>query len=653
MLLGVDTGGTFTDFVLLAEGRICIHKRLSTPAAPEQAILAGIADLGLDPQCDDLMVIHGSTVATNAALEGKGVRTLFITNRGFKDMLTIGRQARRELYNLQPKPIAPPVPPELCLETGGRLSVDGELLEPLTELDLDAIRQAIADLEPEAVAINLLFSFVDDSGERAIESAIPSDIFSSRSSFVLPEYKEYERGMATWLNAWLGPLVNRYLTDLQNALKPTPLAIMQSSGGTIDAAQAAKRAVNLLLSGPAGGLAAAQFIGQQTGQPQLMTFDMGGTSTDVALIDDDIKLTREGKIGHYPVAVPMVDMHTIGAGGGSIAFIDEGGLLQVGPQSAGADPGPACYGQGGLEPTVTDANAVLGRLRAENFLGGALRLDIEAARSAIQCIAKPLGLSIEETAEGIISIANEHMSRALRVISVQRGYAPANFQLCCFGGAGGLHVCALAESLGMDSAVVPVYGGVLSALGMLVAPRERQLSRSQTGLLGTTGISIIQQSIAQLAEQGMAELLAEGVAAEQVQQQPSLDLRYQGQSFSLNVPWQNPAQAAEAFHQAHLQRYGHQLDAAVELVNIRLGLKAWSDRVALPELQPSPVKPQPTSRIALAGIADHVPVIERQHLNAGDSIEGPALITEQVSTTLLAPGWRLQLDQLGNLQLRR
>ncbi|MGB5261764.1 MAG: hydantoinase/oxoprolinase family protein, partial [Gammaproteobacteria bacterium] len=491
--LGIDTGGTFTDFVLYDGRGLCVHKVLSTPAAPEQAILQGIRELGL--ATDGLRVIHGSTVATNAALERKGVRTAYITNRGLGDVLTIGRQARRELYNLQPAPPLPPVPRELCLEVGARTGADGRAVSSLSATDRDAVRAAIAAMQPQAVAINLLFSFLDDGDEREVASWLPDDVFVSCSADVLPEYREYERGIATWLNAWVGPLVAGYVQRLGKALAPAPLAVMQSSGGTLSADQAGRKAVQLLLSGPAGGLMGARYLGQQAGQARLLSFDMGGTSTDVALIDGEIRLTSEGHIGPWPVAVPMVDMHTIGAGGGSIARVDDGGLLQVGPESAGADPGPACYGRGGARPTVTDANLVLGRLQADAFLGGAMALDVGAARQVMQTLASGLECSIEEAAQGVLAVANEHMAQALRVISVQRGEDPASYVLMSFGGAGGLHVCALAEALGMARALVPVQAGVLSALGMLVAPPSRQLSHTLTGELQGFDESVLGQHL--------------------------------------------------------------------------------------------------------------------------------------------------------------
>jgi N-methylhydantoinase A len=649
MWLGVDTGGTFTDFVLFDGRALRVHKVLSTPQAPEQAILQGIADLGL--ATESLQVVHGSTVATNAVLERKGVRTLYITNRGLGDVLTIGRQARRELYNLQPEPVPPPVPREFCLEVGARLAASGERVSALGAADRELIEAQLARLQPQAVAINLLFSFVDDEDERRIESWLPEGLFVSRSSEVLPEYREYERGIATWLNAWVGPLVDGYLRRLQQALAPAPVSVMQSSGGTVSAGRAGHKAVQLLLSGPAGGLMGARFIGQQAGASRLLSFDMGGTSTDVALIEGEIRLTSEGHIGPWPVAVPMVDMHTIGAGGGSIAALDSGGLLQVGPESAGADPGPACYGQGGVLPTVTDANLVLGRLQADAFLGGAMTLDAGAARQALTGIATALAIDVETAAQGIIDIANEHMAQALRVISVQRGVDPRDHVLVSFGGAGGLHVCALAEALGMHRALVPVHAGVLSALGMLAAPRACQLSHTLTGLLDGCDADELQQQLQWLADKGTAALVAEGVGAQDISSEFSLDLRYRGQSFSLTLPWQGLEPTREAFHQAHEQRYGHRLGTAVELVNIRCKLQGRPPEISLPALATVDAGPAPARSARLAGYAQPVPVWPRDSLAAGQHLAGPALVTETVATTYLPAGWTCRVDSVGNLLL--
>ena len=652
--LGVDTGGTFTDFILVDGKHIALHKCLSTPAQPEQAILQGIAALGLNARVADgsLTVVHGSTVATNAALEGKGVRTAYIGNRGFADLLSIGRQTREKLYALRPAAKATPVPAELCLEADCRVDAQGQVLQQISAEQLAELRAAVDALEVDAVAINLLFSFLNDEDEKAIEAAMPDGVFCARSSSILPEYKEYERGMPTWLNAWLGPKVQSYLQRLQVALRSTPLSIMQSSGGTTDAHNAGNRAVNLLLSGPAGGLAAARQLGHNIGKKQLITFDMGGTSSDVALINGDIALTSEGRIGPYPVAVPMVDMHTIGAGGGSIASLDDGGLLKVGPESAGADPGPAAYGNGGTQATVTDANVVLGRLPANAKLGGSMSLRYDDAHRAVSALAGELGMATEEAAAGIIAIANEHMVRALRLISVQRGFDPEAFSLCCFGGAGGLHICELAEALGSREVIVPNHGGVFSALGMLLAPRERQLSRTLSQPLAALTSAALQRPLDEMLNEGQTALLAEGVTAEQIHTQLSLDLCYQGQSYTLNIPYQGDLNdCAAQFHRAHQQRYGHDLALPVQLVNLRMALRAPAAVTALPTPEPQPTEPPRYQSVAF--IDTPVPCYSRPALAVGQQIDGPALITEAVATTWLAPGWRGRVDTQGHLLLHR
>lgn len=649
VFLGVDTGGTFTDFVLVDANGLQVRKVLSTPKAPEQAILQGIDELGLT-DCEELVVVHGSTVATNAVLEGKGVRTAFITNYGLGDMLTIGRQARPNLYELNPKPRKPPVPAELCLETGGRVAADGSVLEDLSDDMLTRLREQLIAQAPQAVAINLLFSFLDDRFERRIAESIPEGIFVSRSSKVLPESREYERGIATWLNATVGPLMEGYLQRLCAGIPRASVAVMQSSGGTIDASQAGEEAVHLLLSGPAGGLSGASYVGSEASCERLLSFDMGGTSTDVALLDGELQLTTEGRIGPYPVGVPMVDMHTIGAGGGSIARVDAGGLLQVGPESAGADPGPACYGQGGQQPTVTDANLVLGRLRSDSFLGGGMRLDEAAAQRALQTIAEPLGLSIEAAASGIIAVANEHMVRALRVMSVQRGLDPAALTLTSFGGAGGLHVCALAEALGMQHALIPVHAGVLSAFGMLVAPRMRHLSLTVNRDIAAVDDEGIKAEFTALASQGEQALQREGVAKKEMKVIPSVDLRYRGQSYTINLPWQGKLATEQAFHQRHETLYGHRLEQAVELVTLRVKVQRAGQRITLAEVSPAE-SAQELSTASLAGIDEPVPVYPRESLQPGETLTGPALITETVSTSYLAPDWQARVYTSGSLLL--
>jgi len=649
VLLGVDTGGTFTDFVLLENGRMRVHKVLSTPREPERAIAQGVRELGLEAA--RLRIVHGSTVATNAVLEGKGARTLYIGNRGFGDLLTIGRQARAELYELRPSPQAPPVPPELCIETGGRLSADGRWLDPLSESDLARLRAEVACLKPESVAVNLLFSWLDDDAERRIREALPDDLFVSLSSEVLPEIREYERGIATWLNSWVGPLVAGYLGRLRERLRGARIAVMQSAATTIALEQAGAQAVRMLLSGPAGGLAGARWIGRQCGRERLLTFDMGGTSADVALIDGEPALTTRGRIGRYPVAVPMVDIHTIGAGGGSLARLDAGGMLRVGPESAGADPGPACYRRGGKEPTVTDANLVLGRLLPTAFLGGRMHLDPAAARAALEPLAQAMGMSLEQAARGIVRVADEHMARALRRISIERGADPATLTLVSFGGAGGLHVCALADALGVREAMAPVDAGVLSALGMLATPPGRALSHALQGRFEALDIAAIEAGFSRLAEQGREALLAEGQREESLMLEPSLDLRYLGQSATLEVPWRGRIdEVAVAFETGHEQRYGHRIDAPVELVNLRLRITGRAGEPALPALSARADAAPYTHSDTPDGA---VPVYDREALAPGQIIAGPAMITETVATLWLAEGWCLRVDPLGNLLLRR
>jgi N-methylhydantoinase A len=650
--LGIDTGGTFTDFILFDEPtrRVSIHKVLSTPDAPERAILQGIADLGIDTR--DLSLVHGSTVATNAVLEGKGVRTAYITNRGLADVLSIGRQARKELYNLRPQKTPPLIPAELCLEVDSRQGASGEALACVSEHELQALCAQLEALAPESVAINLLFSFIDDSEERRIESAIRDHtagrVFISRSSDVLPEYKEYERGMTTVLNAYVGPLMQGYLRRLQQNAPGCRLSIMQSSGGTASTHQAGRYPVQLLLSGPAGGLKGAQFAAAKSGFDRLLSFDMGGTSTDVSIIDQQIGFTTEGRIGGHPVAVPMVDMHTIGAGGGSIATVDAGGMLLVGPESAGAEPGPACYGKGGDRATVTDANVVLGRLLPGAFLGGRMTLDRHKAEQVMAALADRLGMDIYETASGIIDVVNDHMVRALRVMSVQRGEDPKGYTLVSFGGAGGLHVCALANALQMRRALVPVNAGVLSALGMLAAEPSRERSLTIKLLLKECNPVDIDEQFRQIHALAEQELL-ESTGDCEMHAQYSVDLRYQGQSYTLNLLWDAPEELEYAFHELHESQYGHRMDIDVELVNLRLRLFGEKTAFDLPGWQASGDTYPRTAHVY--GCAEPVSVYVRNSLSVDQCIDGPALITEPTSTTWIDQDWQARIDRWGNILL--
>ncbi len=641
-LLGIDTGGTFTDLVYTDGKTVKTHKVLSTPHSPEEAIMRGINEMQITLS-NDLHVIHGSTVATNAVLEGKGVQTVYITNRGFKDVLSLGRQARKKLYDLSPKPVSPPVAAEYCLETGGRLSAQGDVLEPLTKSDIETLKQETDQLKPKAIAINLLFSYLDSQFEEQIESLFTDDYFVSRSSQILPVYKEYERGMTTWLNAYVGPLMQGYLQRLQHTLEISRLSIMRSSGQTCDAAQAAKEAVHLLLSGPAGGMAASKYLAEETGYNKLLTFDMGGTSTDVAMYDDEIELTGNGQISSYPVGVPMVNIHTIGAGGGSIAFVDEGGALQVGPKSAGAVPGPACYGQGGECATVTDANLVLKRIPESTRFGGAMSVDINAANTAIDKIAQQSCLeSNKQAAEGIINIANEHMAQALRVISLERGIDPREFVLAAFGGAGGLHVCELAEKLDISTAIVPAAAGVLSALGMLVAEPGRQLTLTVGKILEDLTDQYVIEFANKLIETGVQQLLAEGHDQQFMIKEVLLECCYEGQGHTLSVAWKNIEQTAVEFEKAYKSRYGNHLQKAVELVNIRVGVRL-KQKTSIARLE------QVTSIHA----DETEKVITRTAMVTGKKYLGPMCICDAGATIWLAPSWHAEIIENNHIVLKR
>lgn len=637
--IGIDAGGTFTDFVLVKKGVLSTHKVLSTPDAPEQAILQGLTDLGLmAADAPFFYLCHGSTIATNAALEGKGARTAFITNEGFEDLLLLGRQTRESLYDL-----TPPAPVRTFKNTGffglpTRRDAQGELLQPLTEKALDSLVDALKAWRPDSVAVNLLFSYVDGTEEQALKQRLPADALVTLSSELLPRHEEYERGVAVWLNAWLEPLVHQYLTKLCGLLKNAQCSVMQSSGLTIAADLAASQAVHLLLSGPAGGVAAAAHLAQQTDHTQLIAFDMGGTSTDVSLVTGAPTLTDQGAVGPYPIAIPMVDIHTIGAGGGSLASVDIAGMLRVGPESAGASPGPACYGLGGKQATVTDANLYLGYLLPEYFLGGRMKLQPRLAEQALAKLGQEVSLTPAQVAKGIIDIVNEHMTQALRMVTLERGLDPADFTLCCYGGAGGLHLCALADNFGIKRAIVPAHGGVLSAFGMLVAPAGRELSCSLQKPLLSWSDKQINDQLKRLVNQGRMQLQQEGVSSDQVQAELALELRYQGQSHTISVPWSSQRKVAQIFELQHEKRYNFNLDRTIELVNIKASLSA-PGRQLQTKVSKTPDQMTLTRSLECVSLGK-VPVFERARLVLERPIEGPAIICEETSTTLVLPGWR-------------
>jgi len=646
-LLGIDTGGTFTDFAYLYNNQLITHKRLSTPEAPEQAIFEGLAALGLDALCaaGQLTIIHGTTVATNAALEGRGAKTAYVCNQGLGDVLSIGRQNRADLYSLTPTKRTLAIDQSAIYELPVRRNAKGDLITVLDQEAIVALETALANDPPDALAINLLFSFIDDTEEQDLKARFGPQYFVSLSSQVLPEMGEYERGVATYLNASLGPIIARYLDQLQSKIAPSRLTVMQSSGLTLAAEHAAEQAVRLLLSGPAGGLIAARSL---LASERLMTFDMGGTSTDVSLIHRDLAISKNMHLNGLPIAIPAIDIQTIGAGGGSIAEIDAGGLLKVGPRSAGARPGPACYNLGGTTATVTDANVVLGRLPVDQPLADNLWLDPEKAHRAVEKLAASLNLSPIETAQGIVTLANETMAEALRFISIQKGFDPSAFTLCCFGGAGGLHLCELAERLGMHQTLVPADAGIFSALGMLAATPGRELTRAINLRAKDCDPQDIRDRLDDLVQVARTALAAEGVDNTAVH--PVFELRYQGQTQTLSVPYLDDLQAAFAeFETQHQNRYGHQLDTGLELVALRVrvaGIARLKTPITPASNAAGPAQALPTNPNA-------VPQQAWQNLILGQVYAGPMIVTADHTCVWVKPGWTLEKLATGHLQLSR
>lgn len=666
--LGVDTGGTFTDFVWLgADGRYQIHKQLSTPQDPSEAILSGMFTMSVPETAD---VVHGSTVATNALLERKGARTALITTQGFADVLAIGRQNRPDIYALVPQKPPPLVPSRWRLEVAERITASGDVLHSLTLADLPAIWQTLQAEQIESVAVCLLFSFLYPQHEQQIRHFLQAQagggLHISLSSDILPEYREYERTATTVINAYVAPLMTRYLRRLAAGVRPRRLSVMQSNGGIISASTAGDEAARTVLSGPAGGVVGARFVAEQAGFPDIITFDMGGTSTDVALCPGRLPTTASGEIAGLPLRLPIIDIHTVGAGGGSIARVDAGGALQVGPESAGAWPGPACYGRSPhldhLLPTVTDANLVLGRLVADHFLGGTMRLDVAAATRAMQGLAEAMGVDEVETAAwGVIQVANANMERAIRRISVERGYDPRRFTLMPFGGAGPLHACEMAENLQIPRVLVPPVPGVLSALGMLVAAPTKDYSQTVMRAVAAwtaADETWLGQQAAPLAARAIAEMAAEAHDEAALTLSYRLDMRYKGQSHELTVPWTSGQSDVTAlFHAAHEQRYGYRLPEGemMEVVTLRVTAVAPVD---------PPQIPQDTSVAAdaSAAIVGHKPVwfkqqpqktvlYDRAKLRPGHRFEGPAVVFQYDTTIVIPPGWETAVDSFHNLVL--
>ena len=683
-IIGIDVGGTFTDIALLEDGRLSIHKLPSTPADPSLGVKQGVSEAlqalnspGLDPS-EDLTAgepaaqfVHGSTVATNALLEGKGARAALVTTLGFEDVLEIGRQSRSELYNFNLERPPALAPWELRFGLPERMDYTGAILEDLTQEAIQTLLPLLAEANVEAVAVSMLFSFLNPLHEQMVGQALeklPNPPFVSISSQVLPEFREYERTSTVVANAYVGPLMARYLGEMEKSLGSN-LRIMQSSGGSITASLASQQPVRTILSGPAGGVVGAFHTGVQAGYPDIITLDMGGTSTDVSLCPGRIKETTSATVGEYPISVPMIEIHTVGAGGGSIARVDSGGALVVGPQSAGADPGPACYGKGD-DITVSDANLILGRLQPDHFLGGRMVLDATHAGKLLDDLASQISSTAEDTALGIIRVVNANMERAIRAISLERGYDPRRFTLVPFGGAGPMHSCELAEELGIPRVLVPAYPGVLSALGVAIADVVKDYSR--TVMLRGDEIDPARLEEEFHGMEGLAreQLSQEGLPVERMFARRYLDVRYLGQSFELTLDYPKRPNSGNSqrsnfqrsigarFYRAHLQRFGYaDRSQPVEIVNLRLKLELPVEKPRLPGESAGDSDPSAAligqARVIFRDGPLNTPMYQRDRLRPGNHLTGPALLLQLDATIVLSPGWAGTVDSFGNLVAER
>ncbi|GIK29830.1 MAG: hydantoinase/oxoprolinase family protein [Chloroflexi bacterium] len=646
MHIGVDIGGTFTDIVVLEDGALRIHKLSSTPDDPSRGMLAGIADVTGGDMSAVESVAHGSTVATNAILERKGAQAAFLVTAGFRDLLEIGRQERPDLYALHPVIPPPLIPRERAFEVVERLDYTGDVLIPLDVDALDRVIDQLAALKVEAVAVCLLHSFVNPAHEQTVggrlRAAFGESFPVALSSDVLREFREYERASTTVMEAYVRPVMSRYVQALVNAI-PAPLRVMRSDGGVMSAARVSTEAVQTALSGPAAGVIGALHLAKLRHIADIITLDMGGTSTDVALCPGDVQLRRDAQIDGLPLQIPMLDIETVGAGGGSIARLDAGGALRVGPESAGAQPGPVCYGRGGTLPTVTDANVVLGRIDPARFLGGQMRIDANAARHALAELGAQFGRTAEDAALGVIEVANANIERAVRRVSVARGHDPRRFALMAFGGAGGLHACEIAERLGIRRVMIPPSPGVLCALGLLLARIEVTRARSVMEPVVAGQPLVESDATARDAVQAcIAELQKERIAPERIQHEVTAEMHYLGQAYELSVPFTADGTAlAERFHDAHRAAYGHAFsNRPCQVVTVRArGIGA----IDAPEF----AWQQPVPRDLDGG------VYERAELTPGSRFDGPALVAQLDATTYVPAGWRATVDGYGLLFLER
>lgn len=669
--VGVDTGGTFTDFVYEAKGSLRIFKLASTPADPSRAILEGLERIVRETGASlrEIEVIHGTTVGTNALLQRRGARTALVTTAGLEDVLAIGRQARPSLYNWNVVRPAPLVPSELRFGVRERIGADGSIVEKLEEGELTRLVKKLKRARVESIAVCTLFSFLNPAHEQRIARALAVlDVPLSVSHEILPEYREYERTSTIVVNAYLQPLMSAYLNRLSK--RAADLRVMQSSGGSISALVAAREPVRTILSGPAGGVIGALRAAEKAGASDIITFDMGGTSTDVALCaKGSVRMTNEASVNNSPIAVPSIDMQTVGAGGGSIARVDAGGGLRVGPESAGADPGPACYGQG-LLPTVTDANLVLGRFGETQLLGGSFALDVERSNEALTSLAGEMSdasggsVTAIEAALGVVRVVNIGMERTLRAVSIERGFDPRSFTLVSFGGAGGLHAVELARALRVPRVLVPQRPGALSALGALASDVVRDTNQTVMLDAAKNDAAKLARVFREMKSDAREALRAEGFADTAQRFETKVSLRYRGQSFELELEWEPKVNLTDAFHRAHEQRYGYALkENNVEIVSARvrgIGLVAklrsetatprrTKDNVVGNKVSSGLAKPHGTSIVYFAKKPTPVAVYRREELPRGVRLRVPCVVTEYSSTTLVPPGARASLDAEGNL----
>lgn len=649
MIISIDTGGTFTDFIYRKDNDWHVYKCLSTPADPARAVLSGIEHVACG---SSIHIVHGSTVATNALLEKKGAKTALITNKGFEDILEIGRQHRTNLYALKYKKATPLVAPNLRFGVGSRVDSSGAVITSLDASEIESIIDTLHKGNVESIAVSLLFSFIAPDPEKTIGMLLTKDNFSiSLSHEILAEFREFERISTVVINAYVLPIMKRYLSSLSQQIG-NKLRIMQSNGGSISAETAQKEAVRTILSGPAGGVVGAYDIAKRSGYPQLITFDMGGTSTDVALIEDRLPITSTANIAGYPVSVPMIDIHTVGAGGGSIACIDDGGALTVGPQSAGASPGPICYGKG-TEITVTDANLYLGRLLPHHFLGGNMRLHPERLDRYFGHIAGTYGMTPIEFAEGVLAVANATMEKAIRVISVEKGFDPRDFILFSYGGAGGLHAAFLAASLKIPKVMIPPHPGALSAMGMLEADISKDYSHTVMLLQSELKKGMLEELFSPFEKKGRSALILEGVEDRSITIERYLDMRYLGQSHELTIFYDDDVY--DRFHHKHLQHYGYKNDYAdVQIVNIRLRVNGIWQKNTRQRKEIVTKVPPADAQISVNDVIFNeknmtTPVYERQRLLNGNRLIGPALIIEYSSTTVIPPLAACTIDAYDNI----